>query len=133
MRYLGGSCLCGKVTLEVVDQFQFLGYCHCRECRKWSGSAFSAGGMVDFADLHIIDGQELIRHYPKTLETDLGFCSNCGSSLYSRKNSRGKYVVRLGILDDTPTQRPQAHIFTAERAPWHDMDADLPAYETRPG
>lgn len=133
MEYLKGSCLCGGVTLEVADRFEFMGYCHCRECRKWSGSAFSAGGLVDFDDLRITGGEDRIGHYRKTAETDLGFCRDCGSSLYSRKNTRKKFVVRLGILDEAPTQRPNAHIFTGEKAPWHEIGADLDIFEKRPG
>ena len=59
MKHLTGSCLCGNVQIRVSDQFQFIGYCHCSECRKWSGSAFATGGMVGSGDLEITSGEEL--------------------------------------------------------------------------
>jgi hypothetical protein len=129
MRHLSGSCLCGKVTLQVADRFGFIGYCHCAECRKWSGSAFASGGMVDESDFSITSGEQFVSIFHKTEDTDLAFCSNCGSSLFSKKVKRGKYVVRLGILDDVPTQRPNVHIFWAEKAAWFDLTDGLEKHD----
>lgn len=132
MRYLNGSCLCGKVSIRIPDAFDFVGCCHCSECRKWSGSAFNAGGMLDSEHVEIGSGGEVISYFRKSGETDLGFCSNCGSSLFSRKRTRGKHIIRLGILDEVPSQRPQAHIFTASKAPWFEITDQLDQYEAAP-
>lgn len=132
MTYLTGSCLCGGVKIRVSDQFQFIGYCHCSECQKWSGSAFATGGLVSSEDLEITSGKELISRYHKSEQTDLCFCGTCGASLFSEKIQLGKYVVRLGILDDTPTQRPNVHIFTASKAPWHEITDQLEKFEQLP-
>jgi hypothetical protein len=121
MKCLTGSCLCGKVEVQVLDKFEFIGYCHCSECRKWSGSAFATGGLVDSEDFKVTSGERFVSYYRKSEETDLGFCSSCGSSLFSKKLKHGKYVVRLGILNDTPTQRPNIHIFVASKAPWFEL------------
>jgi hypothetical protein len=37
--------------------------------------------------------------------------------------------VRAGTLDDPQAVRPDVHIFTRSRAPWHDLPADVPAFE----
>lgn len=132
MKTLTGKCLCGKVEIQVPDQFGFIGYCHCSECRKWSGSAFNTGGLVDSADFRIVAGEEFVSLYHKSEETDLGFCSNCGSSLFSHKLKRGKHIIRLGILDDVPSQRPGAHIFTASKAPWFEITDGLEQFDTVP-
>lgn len=118
MRYLAGSCLCGKVKIQVPDEFDFVGYYHCSKCRKWSGSAFAAGGLVDADDFKITAGETFVSWYRQSEATDLGFCGSCGASLFSRKRKRGKIIVRLGLLDDAPTQRPGVHIFVASKAPW---------------
>lgn len=132
MKFLTGSCLCGKVTVRVADDFDFLGYCHCSECRKWSGSPFGAGGRVNSRDLEILSGEELVSLYPKSEATSLGFCSNCGTSLFSKKHEQGKYVVRLGILDDMPSGRPSTHMFVASKAPWFEITDDLDKYDKWP-
>lgn len=132
MNNLTGSCLCGKVKIQVPDQFDFIGYCHCSECRKWSGSAFAAGGLFDEKDFSIATGEESVSHYRKSEETELGFCKECGSSLFSHKLQRGKYIVRLGVLDDMPSQRPNVHIFCASKAPWFDITDQLAHYDEFP-
>lgn len=132
MTYLTGSCLCGGVKIRVADHFQFVGYCHCSECRKWSGSAFATGGLVSAGDFEVISGEELVSCYRQSEETDLCFCSACGASLYSRKLKLGSYIVRLGILDDAPTQRPNVHIFAASKAPWFEITDQLAKFEQLP-
>lgn len=132
MKYLTGSCLCRKVKLQVPDEFQLMGNCHCSECRKFSGSAFATAGVIDFDDLKITEGQEHISYYHKTADTDLGFCRHCGSSLFSKKLKTRKYNLRLGILDDCPTQRPTFHIYVGSKAGWYEITDELAAYEGRP-
>lgn len=132
MKYLTGSCLCGKINIQVPDKFDFVGYCHCSECRKWSGSAFATGGLVDSQDFEITSGESFVSHYRKSEETELGFCSGCGASIFSKKLKRGKYIVRLGILDDPPTQRPNVHIFVESKAPWFEITDQLDRFDEVP-
>jgi hypothetical protein len=132
MKKLKGSCLCGQVTFEVDDDFTFLGYCHCSECRKWTGSAFAAGGMVAADALRMTTGADALVRYPKSAQTELVFCGRCGSSLFSRKLLLDRFVVRLGALDDAPTRRPDVHIFATSKAPWFEITDGLPQYEQLP-
>lgn len=133
MRYLTGSCLCKKIKIQVPDQFDFVGNCHCSECRKFSGSAFASAAGLDADDFKVLDGEDWIAYFHKTDETDLGFCRNCGSSLFSKKLRTNKYNIRLGILDDMPTQTPGFHIFAGSKAPWYEINDDFQQFEQRPG
>lgn len=132
MKQLIGSCLCGQVNIQVADSFHFVGYCHCSECRKWSGSAFATGGLVDAGDFRIVSGEESVSYFSSSGDTTLGFCSNCGSSLFSKKVNLGKYIIRLGILDDPPIQRPNVHIFAASKAPWFEITDQLDRFDEVP-
>ncbi|HET6806529.1 MAG TPA: GFA family protein [Frateuria sp.] len=132
MKKLKGSCLCRQVSFEVADEFIFLGYCHCSECRKWTGSAFATGGMVPASALTLTAGSEVVRHYRKSVQTELVFCGQCGSSLYSRKLLVDRCIVRLGTLDDTPTRAPNVHIYCASKAPWYEIMDALPQYDELP-
>lgn len=132
MNRLKGSCLCGTVAIEVPDNFDFIGNCHCTECRKWTGSAFASGGSVKPDDLAIIKGEDSIVRYQKSESTELAFCGKCGASLYSWKPGLGFYLVRLGILDDAPRQAPTLNMFVGDKAPWHEITDDLPAFEAAP-
>lgn len=132
MRKLTGSCLCGKVKIEVPDEFEFIGNCHCTECRKFSGSDYAAVGGLASDKFAFTAGEEFVTYYAKTEETDVAFCSCCGTSLFSRKNQGKKHNIRLGILDDVPSQSPNFHIFTTSKSPWYEIGDDFPQFEARP-
>ncbi len=72
---------------------------------------------------------ESIKHYPKSEDTVLGFCSICGSSLYADKPQRGMVHLRLGTLFDTPSLVPQTHAFVGSKVPWYAIQDGLPEFE----
>ncbi len=132
MRKLSGSCLCNKVKIEVPDEFEYMGNCHCSECRKFTGSDYSSVGGLSSDKFSFTSGEEFVRIYGKSEETELAFCSLCGSSLFSRKLKTGKHNIRLGILDDIPTHKPNFHIFTGSKAPWNEISDGLKQFEKGP-
>jgi hypothetical protein len=132
MRQLIGSCLCKKVVIEVPDNFEYMGNCHCSECRKFTGSDYSSVGGLSSDKFSFKAGEEFVSIYPKSEDSELAFCSCCGSSLYSIKLKTGKHNIRLGILDDTPTHKPSFHIFTNSKAPWNEITDTLMQFEKGP-
>ncbi|MGY3903887.1 GFA family protein [Aeromonas lusitana] len=132
MKMLHASCLCGAVKLRLPDSFDYMGNCHCGECRKFSGSDYASVGGLDGDKVEVMQGGDAIARFQKSEETRLAFCRHCGSSLFSQKLSSGKINLRLGILDDVPSQQPGFHIFVGSKAPWHRIGDDCPQFETRP-
>ncbi|MGE6103539.1 GFA family protein [Aeromonas veronii] len=132
MKELHASCLCGAVALTLPDQFDYMGNCHCSECRKFSGGDYASVGGLDGNKVTIVKGIDAISRYRKSAETTLAFCRHCGSSLFSQKSSSGKINLRLGVLDDVPSQRPAFHIFVGSKAPWHQIGDDCPQFDTHP-
>lgn len=129
MKELHGRCLCGAIEYSVADNFQYMGFCHCSECRRFSGSAFSAMGGVPSTSFHVLKGQESIAHYEKSKDSVMGFCSVCGSSLYALKPQKGMVHLRLGTLDETPSMKPQFHSYVGSKVPWHQIGDALPQFE----
>ncbi len=41
MPSISGGCLCGKVRYRAEAEPVFVGLCHCRDCQKFTGSAFA--------------------------------------------------------------------------------------------
>ncbi len=41
MPQIAGGCLCGKVRYSANTEPAFVGVCHCRDCQKFTGSAFA--------------------------------------------------------------------------------------------
>jgi hypothetical protein len=129
MKQLKGACLCGAVEYTIPDALRYAGYCHCSECRRFSGSASSAFGGIPKERFRLLKGEHAIRHYAKSAATVLAFCGTCGSSLYADKPQRGLLHLRLGSLLDEPSLAPQAHAHVASKAAWHEIGDDLPRFD----
>lgn len=60
MRHLG-SCLCGRITFEVVGSFD--DFCHCRSCRKDTGSAHTSNLFSATVKLRWLKGKEEVKSF----------------------------------------------------------------------
>ena len=122
-----GSCLCGGVAYEIDGELGDFGYCHCRSCRKASGSAFGANAGIDRAAFRLVRGAELIREFESSPGKLRVFCSTCGSPLYAHlTKSPGVIRLRLGSLDTPFAKRARAHTFVSHQADWEEIGADIP-------
>ena len=115
---LKGCCACGKVSYKITDKPLFTQACHCRNCKKSTGSSFVIHTMVFENDL-VVEGEVSSTELP----TGSGkgyrayFCINCGVYLYCKYNvSLGRVAVRTATLNNPIT--PQAHIFIKDKDPW---------------
>ncbi|HMO77628.1 MAG TPA: GFA family protein [Candidatus Paceibacterota bacterium] len=117
-----GSCLCGSVTYSFTAEINDYGYCHCRMCRKASGSAHSANVSIDNTTFKTEDPNQYIKEYVSSPGTHRFFCSNCGSPLFSQiEQTPGLVRIRLGSLDTFMDKKAGRHTFVKDKAPWHDI------------
>lgn len=133
-RPISGSCLCGAVHFEILGKLESFFLCHCRRCRKDTGSAHAANLFSTSATLEWLSGHDLIRTFrlPDTRHQK-SFCTDCGSALPHTDAGSGLLVVPAGSLDDPIGIRPNAHICGDSRAEWdHDLE-DAPVLAGLPG
>jgi len=124
-----GGCLCGSVRFEVKDRFLYAGYCHCSQCRRFSGAASTPLGGIATEDLKITSGADKLSKYVKSPATTLAFCSVCGSSLYAEKPLFKTLHVRFGSLDRAPKLLPAAHMYVSSAPSWAPIVDDLPQFD----
>jgi len=130
---LRGSCLCGGVRYEVAGELSGVLNCHCSMCRKAHGAAFRTRASVRAQDFRWTQGEDLVTWYESSAGNHRGFCRVCGSPLLSRFDfDRSVVGLPLGCLDDDPGKKPRRHVFTAYKAPWHDITDDLPQFSDLP-
>ena len=129
MKTIAGRCLCSAVQYEVNDNFKYSGFCHCSDCRRFSGSASSAMAGIPLEEFSLLKGEEFLKRYLKSENTVLAFCNNCGSSLYAEKPMRGMLHLRLGTLNEEPSLKPQFHSFVASKAEWDNICDGLPQFQ----
>jgi hypothetical protein len=127
---LTGKCLCEGVRYEVTGKLGALGYCHCKQCQRASGSAFAANSAIARKDIRFVAGEDLIREYESSPGRFRAFCSRCGSPVYKRVHEQPESIrIRLGLLDGDPDLRARVHVFVASKAPWYEIADALPQFD----
>lgn len=125
-----GSCLCKKVTYELVGDFEKFYLCHCSRCQKETGTAHAANLFTRNAAFHWTSGESHVKKY-FLLNTRFAksFCEQCGSALPTIREDNS-IVVPAGSLDCLIDLKPQGHIHMGSKANWdHDFDK-IPRFDT---
>ena len=125
-----GSCLCGSVAFEFAGPLSPIQMCHCRQCRKAQGTAHVTNMPVDNNRFNITQGKSLLKEYESSPGKFRAFCSECGSPIYSRLESKPSVRrVRAGTLDQDLDAPLAYHFFTEDKANWWPITYDLPVFE----
>jgi hypothetical protein len=126
MGNLDGRCLCGEVTYTCDADPVTVGICHCTECRRQSGSAWSCVVGVLREDF-TVQGATLASY--KTIGTDSGvavdrqFCAACGSPIVSLPQwSEDLAFIKAGTLDDPSGLEVELEAWCASALPWSGID-----------
>lgn len=132
---LTGSCLCGAVHYEVTGEATKFYHCHCKRCRKATGTGHASNLMVPGGSLTWLKGEELTRFFkvPEAQRFATRFCTVCGSLLPRFVQQTNSVVIPGGSLDCEPPLSPQARIFWDSRASWSCTGDDLPVHLEYPG
>ena len=126
---LKGGCYCGAVKYEIHGKVLAFLNCHCPDCRKFTGSAFSPVVITEAAGFRIVSGEDHLVPFRSSPGKYRHFCKTCGNPLFSRADHRpGMVIVRAGSLDDDPGIKPQAHYWTDFKAPWYDICDSIPQH-----
>lgn len=123
-----GSCLCGAVRYEVSGAFSKIAYCHCRECRKATGSSFATNASVAAKDFRFVAGEDRLGRFESSPGQFRCFCTGCGSPVVKLYADVPEVRVRLGTLDQPLATDVEAHFFANEKADWYEIRDDLPRY-----
>jgi hypothetical protein len=131
---LKGGCLCGAVRYEVRGAPFLLTACHCLNCQKRTGSAYSMNLTVRREDFAITEGApaEIEQVSPSGTPTTQLHCGACYARLASLPSRLPHTAsVRPGTLDDTGWLKPVLHIFARSALPGA-IPAGAATHETAP-
>jgi hypothetical protein len=106
-----GGCSCGAVRFRVTGEPDRVGVCHCTTCRKETGSVIMAFAVWP-RDKFMVTGET--RHWQNR-----HFCPTCGSRLFEVSDDDPEVEIKLGALDDAPTElRPTYELWIRRREHW---------------
>jgi len=127
---LKGSCLCKKVKYEITGELTDVLNCHCSMCRKLHASAFRTRAKVATKDWNTLTGAQYIKLYESSEGEYKSFCSECGSSLFTKfDNAPDILGFPLGTLDDDPKVKAARHVYVGSKAQWFEITDSLPQHE----
>jgi len=127
-----GGCLCGAVRYRLAQTPEKIIQCHCTECQKASGTGASVNAPIATADFEVVQGNPAVFskqvHSGRTLHRY--FCNQCGSPLFSRRESAPEMtLLKIGTLDGPSSASVIMNVWTSRARPWMTWDEDLPAHE----
>lgn len=122
-----GGCQCGAVQFEIDPPTRFSSHCHCRYCRAAHGAAFVTWTGVPDKQFRLLDGNDALVWFHSSKQSQRGFCSRCGTTLFYRSSLLpGETHVARALIDGPIDREPQAHIFTEQRVYWLANLHELP-------
>lgn len=126
-----GGCNCGAIRYRLTGDPLVVAICHCTNCRRQSGSAFSVnvvmradamamtGNVATYEDADTESGSPVLRQY----------CAQCGSPIRSLSTAAPNIaIVKAGTADDPARFVPAMHVWTDTALPWVDIPAGLPQF-----
>jgi hypothetical protein len=127
-----GGCLCGGVRYEYSGVIGPASYCHCRDCRHVTGSAFNVGVQFEMHRFKILQGQ--VKAYSKLADSGnrltRSFCAECGSPIFTSSPAHPEHIyIKAGSLDDPTLVKPSHQSWTQSSVPWARLDTTLPSYQ----
>ena len=126
-----GACLCGACRYSTTAKPINSRACHCKCCQRATGAPLYARVMVPLDQVSI---RGPVSWWDNT-ETGLqrGFCSQCGSTLFSARPAANTVGLTHGTLDEPHRHPPTEQIWTDARQPWLSGLNDLPGFAQGPG
>ena len=132
---LTGGCNCGAVKYELGGKVLGVAACHCSNCRRQSGAAYSVNMVVKASDMTVTG---VLAAYTDN-DTESGkpvvreFCGQCGSPIRSVPAAMpGIAVVKVGTLDAPEAFTPKVHVWTSSAVPWANIPADAITFAKGP-
>ena len=125
-----GQCECGRIAFEAKGPIEDFSHCHCSQCRRMHGAAFATFAGVAKNDFRFVSGEDDLTHYASSATHDRVFCRVCGSNIYVALDSEPESLyVSMSAIDGDPPRPSGYHIFVGSKAPWHEINDDLPKYD----
>lgn len=131
-----GGCFCGAVRFTCRAEPQGARFCWCRDCQRIASGSATVNVLFDEDAVTYTGEMTRITRVAESGNTvERGFCSVCGSQMYSRTTQGPKLPmrVRAGTLDDPEICPPTMIIWGRSAPSWAPFPPGMPVLEAGPG
>lgn len=114
------ACRCGQLRAECRGEPVRVSVCHCLECQRRTGSAFSAQARWPAAAVTVTgETSRFERRGDSGGLAVFRFCPACGSTLvYENEQLPDILAVPLGAFADPAFPPPRFSVYEERRHPW---------------
>ncbi len=131
---ISGSCQCGNVQYQLLEEPLAILACHCRECQKLSTSAFSITALIKPESVVFSGEMKEWQRYAESGNKNFAkFCPHCGNRLYHFNPDKPELIkLKPANLSDTSVIKPSLHIWISEKQDWFELPAGVEVCERQP-
>ena len=135
MSKIVGGCLCGKIRYTSTAEPVMTAVCHCKNCQKQAGTAFSVIVAVPKPTLAVTGPLKTYNEVGSSGKSvRRNFCPECGSPITTDVEVMPDLVfIKAGTLDDTSALAPTMEIFCSSAQPWTTYENKMQKFDRGPG
>ena len=120
-----GGCYCGSIWYEInlpsPDEAR-TSLCHCRNCRKFTGSENGITTKIPLSSFHVTKGKTKVHKADngRVVQLTREFCADCGSGILEfGANAGDNRYIFWGTLDEPYKDLdPKGEFYCKYRAGW---------------
>jgi len=114
------SCRCGQLQARCSGEPVRVSVCHCRNCQRRSGSAFTAQARWPDADVVVTGAFSQWSHIGESgHRATFRFCPACGSTVaFASEGMPGLTAIAIGAFADRTFPAPQFSVYEGRKHPW---------------
>jgi hypothetical protein len=129
-----GGCLCRQVRYRAEVEPAFTTVCHCKNCQKQVGTAFTVWVAIPKSSLSVRGTVKTFHGKgDSSRAVERHFCPDCGSPITTDAAALpGLTLVNVGTLDDTSWISPTREIFCDSAQPWVGLSGEMKRFSRMP-
>jgi hypothetical protein len=115
------ACSCGQLQLTVRGDPIRVSMCHCLECQRRTGSAFSVQAFYPREQVRLAKGiaKRYARRGDSGRTVTFNFCPECGGTVFWEIEQRPELVaVAVGMFADPEFEKPRYSVWEKRQHPW---------------
>lgn len=129
------NCHCGDVLLHCAGSPRKVSMCHCLDCQRRTGSAFSVAVFYQRGLITIERDATATFERPSAsgFPVNFHFCVRCGSNVYWEPRRLPDLIgVALGCFADPSFPQPTQSVWTRDKLSWLVLPEDMIKFEFNP-
>jgi len=109
--------------------------CHCTDCQRRTGSAFSIAVFFARNDVSVSNGTSATFQRPSAtgFPVRFHFCPRCGSNVFWEPRRLPNLIgIAAGSFADPQLPQPDQSVWTKDKHEWLALPEGMPCFETNP-